>query len=915
MSQRIRSRSHRFFSQRNVLALASTLLAGSWLAPAAASAQTYAATTQPITYTPMPLPDGGPVTNISGTEGIGWAWTTTTLPIALPFPVTFFGEAYTEIHVTGTGMVTFGDAYPDMSNASRTIPGSAAPHNFVAVWWDELVCNDGGNGPINEQVVGAAPNRFYVLQWTNCRRYAGSPANIEAQLWLSEATTTIEVRYGTIHDPNFGDTGFHLGAAIGVENIDGTDGTPGLALGGLDCSPDCNVTNFPSNVSITYTAGPSLLVTSVSGGAQGNPGAPMSMAATVRNGGIDPAEDFTVRFWIGPNASLTDAIELGVVPGAQTVAPGLHATFELDEEIPADLPLGLYYLIAEADPFHAVLDPGASPTLGFYGPFPVTVPMPDLAVLGGTLDAPRWIDEPGIIQVAWSARNLGTLDAADVPYQILLRPEPAGDEPGLVLHEASFDAAVGARVDFETDVEIPAEVEPGLYRIYLVIDPEETIDESNTLNNTGSSPYPLVIGLDLRVEAKVLDDGVVGEVYLVPLVASGGDGVYTWFLPEGSALPGGLSLMYTETDTFIEGIPSEAGVFDFSLELSSAGRTISEELSITVVLPPLEITTGTSLPSGKRGSPYDTTVSAIGGLPPYVWQVDSLPEGLSLSEAGVISGTPLESGRFDLDLTVADSSDLHTTATFTLEIAEPDPLSCDTTSLRALELGHPTSGIHLSASGGIRPYRWESVEARLADAEEVFNAVPGLQLSAAGEISGSPSRAGAFTWTTVVRDSEDTGTNCEISVEVKETSKPVGLRLLTTTLPDAKPGIAYDFLLRAEGGAGLLRWSLQEGSLPTGLDLEATGRIVGTPVESDLEGADGRDFAFVVSLKDSSGSLSAPLQIHLVKPADPEPEPEEPAGPKKKKKDGGGCQAIGADPSLLALLLGAGLVARRSRRG
>jgi hypothetical protein len=58
--------------------------------------------------------------------------------------------------------------------------------------------------------------------------------------------------------------------------------------------------------------------------------------------------------------------------------------------------------------------------------------------------------------------------------------------------------------------------------------------------------------------------------------------------------------------------------------------------------PPLAITI-ISLPEATAGSPYTATLTATGGMPPYVWAITAgaLPPGLSLDSAtGVISGVP-----------------------------------------------------------------------------------------------------------------------------------------------------------------------------------------------------------------------------------------------------------------------------------
>jgi uncharacterized protein (TIGR03437 family) len=78
---------------------------------------------------------------------------------------------------------------------------------------------------------------------------------------------------------------------------------------------------------------------------------------------------------------------------------------------------------------------------------------------------------------------------------------------------------------------------------------------------------------------------------------------------------------------------------------------------------------GTSpLPPGKAGKLYSYQLTVENGVPPFTWSAGSLPSGLELSPAGTISGTPLTTGSFPLNVSVRDSLNGETAGTVNLQV-------------------------------------------------------------------------------------------------------------------------------------------------------------------------------------------------------------------------------------------------------
>lgn len=144
------------------------------------------------------------------------------------------------------------------------------------------------------------------------------------------------------------------------------------------------------------------------------------------------------------------------------------------------------------------------------------------------------------------------------------------------------------------------------------------------------------------------------SAYNHPIAVSGGTGPYTVSLFEGS-LPAGLSL----ENGAIVGTPTGApGPTTFTLSVfDSMGCNGIAEITLVTTCNALSLAPAT-LPPGNLYTPYPiTTFTVEDAAGPIVWQLDgTLPAGLSFDpQTATLTGTPTETGEFELTLLATDS--------------------------------------------------------------------------------------------------------------------------------------------------------------------------------------------------------------------------------------------------------------------
>lgn len=299
-------------------------------------------------------------------------------------------------------------------------------------------------------------------------------------------------------------------------------------------------------------------------------------------------------------------------------------------------------------------------------------------------------------------------------------------------------------------------------------------------------------------------------------------------LPPGLALSPSGVLSGTVTNSFTNRTITIAATNGVTPVSPSASQTFV--LSAAV---PLSVTT-TSLPNATTGAAYNAVLAASGGATPYAWSVTagSLPPGLTIA-GGEITGTPLLAGTFNFTVTATDNLGSTTSRNLALIVLNPANLSVVTPSLPSGIVGASYAQT-LTAVSGAAPYTWTVVGGALPS---------GLVLSSSGSLTGTPTSAGASTFTAQVADSASGTATRVFTVSITGL-----LDIATPALPDARTGVAYAQTLAVTGGVAPHTWTVVAGSLPPGLTLgSATGTVGGTPTALG-------SFNFTVKVADANGA-------------------------------------------------------------
>ncbi|WP_344913404.1 putative Ig domain-containing protein [Paenibacillus hodogayensis] len=386
------------------------------------------------------------------------------------------------------------------------------------------------------------------------------------------------------------------------------------------------------------------------------------------------------------------------------------------------------------------------------------------------------------------------------------------------------------------------------YSLYVVAEDNlgniQTKPAAEIVKTSGVAP--------LKFVTSSLPNGKVGAAYSpLTIESSGGVGTRNYSLMSG-ALPAGMAV--TSKGVF-SGTPSLAGAYTFTLKVTDSQSASAIQVFIVVIDPPTPVKFDTtSLPSGQAGIAYKPlTMESSGGIGTRTYSLMSggLPVGMAVTSKGVFSGTPSLAGAYTFTLKVTDSQSASAIQVFTVVIDPPAPLKIDTTSLPSGKVGIAYKPLTIESSGGVGTRTYSLISGGLP---------VGMAVTSKGVFSGTPSLAGAYTFTMRVTDSQPASA---IQVFTVVIDPPAPLKFDTTSLPSGQVGAAYKPLtIESSGGVGTRTYSLISGALPVGMAISSKGVFSGTP---SLAGS----YTFTLRVTDSQPASANQMFTVVIDPPDP----------------------------------------------
>jgi hypothetical protein len=324
----------------------------------------------------------------------------------------------------------------------------------------------------------------------------------------------------------------------------------------------------------------------------------------------------------------------------------------------------------------------------------------------------------------------------------------------------------------------------------------------------------------------------------------------TWSVSGGGA----LSDQTTSSATYTAPTATTSAQTITITATSVADTSETGTTTLTVPAAPLITTTASNL-AGAVGTAYSVTLAGSGGISPYTWTVASgstLPAGLSLSTAGVISGTPLAAGAgtTNVAFVMTDSgtaTPLSVTQTLGITITAAPAIAFSGTMPATATYNAAYTG-SAAASGGVGTLTYSLASGALPT---------GLSLNAAsGAVTGTPTVVNTFNFTIKAADAFG-DSNTQSYLIVVSAAVPT---LTFAAIPAETYGNASFTVSASSASSGAITYSVTSGPATiAGSTVTLTG--AGTVMLGASQAASGNYGAATGSATFTVGKATATINV------------------------------------------------------
>lgn len=333
------------------------------------------------------------------------------------------------------------------------------------------------------------------------------------------------------------------------------------------------------------------------------------------------------------------------------------------------------------------------------------------------------------------------------------------------------------------------------------------------------------------------------------LTTVGGNGTYTWSVIAG-ALPPGISLR-TDLPSFFTsdasagliGVATTPGTYNFTLRVTSNGEIADK--AETMIISALRLR-DPELPAAFAGAPYSYTFGPLGNAGAVTFSSISVPAGMTLSAAGVLSGMPTSPGQTSVQFNLSDGVDTQFRS-YSLPV---ESINVTAAGPAPAVLPNITQNVAYSttvtASGGTGGYTYTA------------SGLPGgLSINTTtGVISGTTNfNTGRYQVNITAKDSSNTSYTRRMAITVVGPAATLPTFGTALFVNDFTVGVPLSRTVSVSGGAAPYAWTVT--GLPAGLSYRTGSGVASdftTPGDLEIFGAPATAGTSIVTISATDGN-------------------------------------------------------------